>query len=139
MSIKYKNIFNIKSAKVLLVLLLILATQVFSELFLVPNDMYYIIPWLDIPMHIWGGFLFGCLYIFYFNFKNSDKLFSYFNLKLTHVLAFVLLIGLIWEVYEYANDLVSYREWRGVIDTIKDLFDDMLGGAIAYFIFKDKK
>ena len=132
----FKNIKNVQALKIFSVLVLILATQIFSELLLVPNDMYYIIPWLDIPMHIWGGFLFGLLFIFYADYKNRDKLFYKHNIL--HIFAFVFIIGIAWELYEYINDVVNYRDWRGILDTVKDLFDDILGSFLAYIIFKNK-
>ncbi len=132
----FKNIKNVQALKIFLVLILILATQIFSELFLVPNDMYYIIPWLDIPMHIWGGFLFGLLFIFYIDYKNRGKLF--YKQNILYIFAFVFVIGLAWELYEYINDVVNYRDWRGILDTVKDLFDDIFGSFLAYIFFKSR-
>lgn len=132
----FKNIKNVQALKIFSVLVLILATQIFSELLLVPNDMYYIIPWLDIPMHIWGGFLFGLLFIFYTDYKNRGKLFYKYNIL--HIFAFVFIIGIAWELYEYINDVVNYRDWRGILDTVKDLFDDILGSFLAYIFFKSR-
>lgn len=132
----FKNIKNVQALKIFSVLVLILATQIFSELLLVPNDMYYIIPWLDIPMHIWGGFLFGLLFIFYTDYKNRGKLFYKYNIL--HIFASVFIIGIAWELYEYINDVVNYRDWRGILDTVKDLFDDILGSFLAYIFFKSR-
>lgn len=117
-------------------LILILGTQLFSELYLVKKDMYYIIPWLDIPMHIWGGFLFGTMFVYVYEYINRDKLSERINLK--HLLVFVFLIGVIWELYEYVFDVIGHREWRGLPDSLKDLFDDLLGACLAYLFISKK-
>lgn len=118
--------------KVGIVVLFIVLTQTFSELFLVKNNIYYIISWLDIPMHIFGGFLFGLFYVYWtrYKHKNSNKD-SYVN-----TLIFVLIVGVLWEIYEYYNFLYRGFVWGGAIDTIKDLFNDLLGASIAFFITK---
>lgn len=89
-------------------------------------------PWLDIPMHIWGGFLFGSLFIFCSDFKNSKS-------SWVLILLFVFIIGFVWEVYEYIHDIYYVVQWGGWLDTIKDLCDDLIGGAIAYFLFAKNK
>ena len=131
-----------RACKVVIILFLILATQLFSEMFLIPNDLYYIIPWLDIPMHILGGFLFGCLFMFFVEMVSLDyvkiNFLKRFEPKLLHLFYFILFVGVTWEIYEYMNDIVNYREWRGVLDSVKDLFDVCLGAFGAYYLLKNK-
>jgi Na+/glutamate symporter len=144
----------------------ILATQIINEVVFDRLNLYYELPWLDIPMHIWGGFLFGVLFCVFtvvtkqrFLFggsceKNSDKVnFACFReqIKSGHekikneistkvlflnILFFVICIGVAWEIYEYLLGLAHIKVWGGWFDTIKDLFDDSIGAYIAYRIYK---
>lgn len=55
------------------------------------------------------------------------------------VLIGVLVAGILWEAFEAYYNIAGYPVGTKLywIDTIKDLFDDMLGGTIAaYCVFK---
>ncbi len=89
----------------------------------------YTVFWWDIVAHIGGGVWAGlwCVYI--------ARLFK-IHLSIYQIVLGAFAIGLVWEAFEYMNGIggsvfMSYR-----LDTGKDLLDDMLGGAIAGFIFK---
>ena len=130
---------NTKLLRVIYILLLILGTQIFSELFLVKNSLYYIFPWLDIPMHIWGGFLIGILYYCYSDYSMRDGETTEADVKLIDLLVFVVLIGVLWELYEYVSDIYHIRDWGGFVDTFKDICDDIIGGLIAYGVTRSNK
>lgn len=96
-----------------------------------PMHLYYEIWWLDIPMHILGGLgvasLASSLHLYFLKTRIS-----FLNLFLAYTA-----VAILWEVYEYAHDLVTYREWNGWLDTIKDYLDGLLGALIAYkFLMK---
>ena len=90
---------------------------------------FWTISWWDIPLHILGGLwvgLFGAWALLILNIRVS----------VMQCIMAALLIGGAWELFEYAAGLggsvfMSYR-----LDTAKDLFDDMVGGAIAGYIAK---
>lgn len=108
--------------KSFLYFLLLIVLFLFSELFLIPARLYFEFKWLDIIMHIVGGYLLGGLFynIFIYKYKES-------NYKYLWLLFFVFIIGVLWEVSEYIRDIIAQREWSGMIDTIKDIFDDIIG------------
>jgi hypothetical protein len=47
----------------------------------------------------------------------------------------VLLVGVGWEVLEYIMHVADIDFWYWV-DTAKDLIDDMIGGTIAYYLWR---
>lgn len=110
--------------------LYILSLYLISTFIFNPTYLYYEIWWLDIPMHILGGAGFASLAIALLNYKHK---------KVTYrkIILFVLMIALLWESYEYFY-LYLYKggEWNGILDTVKDVFDGLLGGTLAYFIYK---
>lgn len=117
--------------KIFLSLLLILFVFLFSRLVLEPRDIYIKLFWIDIPMHILGGFVWGYLFI---NLNNYFK----FDFKIKHILFFVLLIAIIWEIFELYNgtsNLIIGDLRNGIPDTVKDLIDGLLGGFLACKIF----
>lgn len=98
------------------------------------NKLFFFIWWYDIPLHILGGLWIGLTSI-------AVVLYSgHFRLRFTeHKLFFVIMVsvitlGVFWEFFEYAAG-ISFASGGYVLDTIKDLFDDLLGGIIAYIYF----
>lgn len=110
---------------VLAALVLIFITFVTSQFVFEPANLYYELPWLDIPMHIWGGFLIGLLIIAasFYNKTFKNKQFFFWSLFLVMV---------VWEVYEYQRGAVLYDELFDYLDTVKDVFFGFLGGYLAY-------
>ena len=51
------------------------------------------------------------------------------------VLASTLIIGILWEVFEYSVEHFVKLNDNGVFDTLKDLLDDMIGAVLAAIIF----
>ena len=112
---------------------LLLGLFLFSELFLIPGRLYFEFKWLDIIMHIIGGYLLAGLFYNIFINKYEES-----NYKYLLVLGFVFTIGIIWELSEYIRDIIAHREWSGIIDTIKDIIDD-IAGALLYLYRKIDK
>ena len=96
-------------------------------------SLYWHLWWFDIVMHFLGGFwlAFAAYYIFYFSgyFKKMSKKFSFFTLSLTTVI----LIGVLWELLECVAK-VSTIQSNYILDTYLDLFMDVTGWLVAYFI-----
>ncbi len=122
--------------KILVTLFAILSTFLISNFLFEKINLYYELWWLDIPMHIFGGFLFALLFIYFSIYKKSSS--KYLSINYKNILLFVLFIGVIWEVYEYLHDIMRDQVWRGWTDTIKDLCNDMFGASIAYIIKRKK-
>ncbi len=116
-----KNIF----LSALFILIIFSVSQFIFE----PTYLYYEIWWLDIPMHILGGLSFALLFISIFNYQKKKITFA----KLVLV---VMMVGILWEIYEYDVHIFFGRDWNGIADTIKDLFDDFLGVSFVYLFNK---
>ena len=95
--------------------------------------------WVDIPIHIAGGAWLGLLFFYLFT-----QRWNILTLNTNRVALFVLcvgfaaFIGLGWEIYEYlTNVFVAHNFPFGggapglYFDTLKDLFDDVIGGALT--------
>lgn len=92
-------------------------------------------------MHIAGGFWLGLLF-FYLFFERQQILRGDFSFVQTAFLCtgFVAFIGVGWEVYQYLLEVFVQNAipFGGSMagehfDTLKDLFDDTMGGALATF------
>jgi surface polysaccharide O-acyltransferase-like enzyme len=111
--------------KALLILSLILGTFLISRFVFEPANLYYELPWLDVPMHILGGYLIGALFIA-LGTKNktiASKSFFFWGLFLVMVA---------WEFFEYKRGMVEYDELYDYFDSIKDVLFGYLGAYIAY-------
>lgn len=95
-------------------------------------SLYYIYPWLDMPMHILGGITIALGY-------QSSYIFKKFAQFLPHTflatLAAALVIGGGWEVYEYAVGVMTGSIFSAA-DTMKDISMDALGGAVGFVVAK---
>ncbi len=111
--------------KVLTATILTFLTFIVSRFVFEPANLYYELPWLDIPMHIWGGFLIGLLIVALSFYNNTMKNRQFFFLSL-------FLVMFIWEVYEYQRGVILYDKLFDYFDTLKDVFFGFLGGCLAY-------
>ena len=108
------------------------------------NFWYWKFWWLDIIMHFSGGFWLAAVCIWLianYQFPISQENFK--NKKLASfiiIFSFVALIGIFWEFFEFGLDLISPTKkyvWamqQGAVDTISDLFFDLIGGAVAWLL-----
>ncbi len=118
--------------KIFFATLLILFIFSVSQFVFVPMDLYFILPNLDILMHVLGGFSFGFLFISIFEFRSI-------KVSLLNVMFFVLFVGIVWEVYEWVSDIINLRTYGGWTDTVKDIFDDMLGAYLSFKLCQKSK
>jgi hypothetical protein len=95
-----------------------------------PSNLYFEIPWLDIPMHIFGGF--GVA-----SFVLAITLYAKQKVTLTQVIILYLCVTLTWELYEFVKDVVVRdTDWNGWHDTLWDTINGAIGATAAYFILK---
>lgn len=98
--------------------------------------LYFYIWWLDIPVHVLGGFWVGlfALVSYYagpWPVPKERSNFFVFSVSIAAVLS----VGLLWEVYEFAVDHAVGDSGGGLADTLMDLVDDLLGALLAAWIF----
>ena len=86
--------------------------------------------WIDRVAHFAGGFWAAILFLYIFREYLELKRFSGFLeswiLVLVFTLGFVALIGVFWELFEFATNNLGNLE-----DTIEDLYLDLMGGILA--------
>lgn len=107
-----------------LVILFCLSKFVFEPVYL-----YDEIKWLDIPMHIMGGFGVASL---------AGAILSYRGLKASYIKLFIAYtaIAISWEVYEYVHDILLEQRWGGWLDTISDFINGLIGMIVAYLFVR---
>lgn len=97
--------------------------------------------WYDIPMHVLGGVCVGYLFFALFGPMFHDAAIAHATERakiLVIAIAFGALVGTLWEFFEFAMGyFFSWFLQSGIGDTMKDLFDDMLGAGLAgiYILF----
>ena len=140
-------IFGKNFKKILIAFLVFLfAFQTVSIIF----SLYWRMPWIDNFTHFWGGATAGMGMIWWTFYsakispmtKSLPKIYTF-----VIILGFVALVGVFWEVYELIvdrlitkNNYISILQSSGLIDTMKDLFVDLLGGsAVMWLFFKERK
>jgi hypothetical protein len=90
--------------------------------------LYWHIWWLDIPIHALGGTVVA-LGLFAL---RDLKLFPNALLKPLSVMGLVLLVAIIWEVFEIVAGIPMEEHY--VLDTIIDVSMGLLGGYIGYIV-----
>jgi len=91
------------------------------------GQLYEIFWWWDIPSHMLGG-----LGAALFTAWAASAIRWRITLLLCVTSAFIIGVG--WEIFEYSNHLGGSPFMSYTIDTIKDLIDDAIGGAAAFFV-----
>lgn len=98
-------------------------------------SLYYHLWWYDIPMHIFGGLAIALLAGYIFFLRTEKNEYPAIRKVLITIFASVMVVGILWEVFEFAMHWFLSLYWFGWFDTIKDLFDDIVGAFIGAKIF----
>ncbi len=102
--------------------------------------LYNLYPWIDIPMHFFGGMAIAYMFVLIFNFLKEKKLLK-INSKLIYlilILSSVILIAVLWEFYEYLmNYFFNLNIVQTLEDTILDLLMGLFGGLVVGLIWKN--
>ncbi len=106
--------------------------------------LYEVFPWIDIPMHFFGGaaiaiFIFG---IYKELLRSSQVAPMPLYIELAALVGQVALFAVVWEFAEFLVDAQFGTMWQpSLADTMFDLFNGLLGGAItgAFFLREQKK
>lgn len=108
--------------------LYLLLEYVLSQYVFEPLNLYYELPWLDIPMHLLGGF--GVAWFFIALLSVLKRSYT-----MRVVLLLTLVVAISWEIFERLLDLFAIREWGGWLDTLTDLLNGIIGALAAYKVF----
>lgn len=107
-------------------------------------NAYWLFPWFDIPMHIAGGLMVGLFAQTGIDFvRQSGFEKQLFKRRFLLVSLSVFAVGIVWEAVELYFGLTDGLGPISRFDTIKDLIDDIIGGALSIwfwsFLFNKNK
>ena len=103
------------------------------------HDWYRVLPWVDVPIHFWGGAT-GALLLYWliYRFPGHVNLGKSFVANLLIVLSWSALGGVVWEFTEFIYDSVigeygfnMLPVQFGLEDTLADLAFDLAGGLVV--------
>ncbi len=88
--------------------------------------LYWMYRWLDVPMHLLGGAVVALGYCTVIRDSRNALLWA---------LSIVLLVSIVWEVYEAATGM-TFTTSAPIADTALDLVVSVLGGALGYHLVR---
>ena len=101
---------------------------------------YWTVWWYDIPLHFLGGAWLGFFFFYLFYEKwGILEVGKKFIPTLLLGLGFVILVGVLWEFYEYFHDWyvdssnLNSPDVRA--DTLSDFLNDLIGGTSAILVW----
>lgn len=97
--------------------------------------LYWKYDWFDIPVHILGGTIIGLSVFLLPLFRVPVPSFCY---GVPGMLVLVLIVGILWEFFEWYNGISTLKEGF-VLDTVIDLSMNIIGGLIGYSVGKNVK
>lgn len=98
--------------------------------------LYFYIWWLDIPMHLIGGFWVGLTaLVIYFSEKHTLPTNGSWGTVFAVALGATLVVGIGWEVFEWSVDWINGMVHLDVTDTLADIGNDFIGAIIATVLF----
>lgn len=109
------------------------------------SDWYFYFWWYDVLMHTLGGVAMGFLGFWVWDFLREGKFIGSVKelvLSMFFVLGFVALVGIGWEWSEGMVDALLLPRLGltdaqlGLIDTMLDLYFDLVGGALAWTVVR---
>jgi len=124
-------------------LLRILSFFIFPALVFIINlpldFLYDLYPWIDIPMHFFGGLSIAFTSVLFLNFfdeKNLLKIRDPF-IFIFVVSSFVVLVAVLWEFYEFfLQYFFGIIHQLGLEDTLLDLATGLGGGIVGGIVFR---
>jgi hypothetical protein len=118
-----------RTANVLLlgIIFLILCVNVYAII----HDSYFYYWWLDVVMHLVGGFWIGFATLAIIQWKLKRALPLKERMAYAFLLAFG--VGVLWEMFELLTDTSFALEpyVYNATDTFSDLLNDLIGGVVA--------
>lgn len=88
--------------------------------------------WLDIPMHILGGFLLSGLLLSVLATRKIKP-------DIRVLLSFFFIVASVWEMHEFFIREVVERSWFGFFDTAKDYIMGAVGVYYGHYLLAKKK
>ena len=98
--------------------------------------LYFYIWWLDIPMHILGGFWIA-LFVLSYSYGEKGLDMKDNSVKATIIVGLMttFIIGVGWEIFERLVDQINNLNNFDFVDTISDICNDVIGASLATTLF----
>lgn len=104
------------------------------------NKLYWYsaMPWFDMLMHFLGGLWLGLAWVWFLSSQSlrlspEPKALALTAKSILQIILLVLLVGILWEVFEFFVDETIAKNGFDLADTLSDLLFDSLGGFSAIF------
>lgn len=106
------------------------------------TNLFEVYPWLDNPLHFFGGVLIAITANEFFLYCRRNgyigKTHSFLHIIL--LVTFVMTVAVFWEFHEFLRDFYFHTELQSSeADTMKDLLLGMLGGLLSASLLINKK
>ncbi|MEW9094193.1 MAG: hypothetical protein AB2417_03835 [Clostridiaceae bacterium] len=131
----YNNIFKRSGSRALDFSIIFF---IFLSIYLGTLNNFYKFTWWDTMLHLVSGTILGLLGIVIMNNLNDAIVIKSLNPKFIflYIISFVLLCGVLWEIYEFSADIILGMDMQGSLltgvgDTMEDLIADLVGGVIS--------
>lgn len=99
-------------------------------------NLYWEVWWFDVLMHFLGGFWVGTFALYVLSIVYKSRQIDRKNVFIFVILS-TLVVGVGWEIFEFYFDTNFFvNRTEAVIDTSSDLVLDLLGGFLAYKLYK---
>lgn len=96
-------------------------------------------PWYyDMIEHFIGGGIIGGFFLYYARSFSGQNFPKNFFLTVLAAISFVVIVALIWEVYEYYVNLFAGLAQDPISDTLSDLVLGTLGAAVSASLIRRK-
>ena len=109
--------------------------------FAIKYSWYWTYRWIDIPVHLVGGFWVSLTALWVaLRVKHIDSILGYKKKALLVMLASVLIVAILWEIFELVFKITSLHSVGYWQDSLSDIFNSFVGGVVAFLYFiKNKK
>lgn len=98
--------------------------------------LYFYIWWLDIPVHMTGGFWIGITsLVLYFHTRHAQRKDRTAKFSFIVALTAAFAIGASWEVFEYVVDRSLADGGIDLVDSLSDIVNDGIGASLATAFF----
>lgn len=126
--------------KLLIISLLTISFIFIFHYFSLKYSWYWTYRWLDIPVHILGGF-WAALTALWISLKinHIESIFGYKKKALFVMLISVLIIAIFWEIFEVVFKVTFLNSKGYWPDTLSDISNSFVGGVIAFLYFIKNK
>ncbi len=115
---------HIITSALYLIVLLSLSVFVFDKM-----NLYYELTWLDIPMHMLGGFGIAALVL-------SVESYRHKKVSFISVITLYMIVAIGWELFGALKEALVHVPWSGWFDTMWDVINGGIGATCAYYLLK---